>query len=264
MMAANRKEYAQLMDADGLIFDWRSPRSSSFGKIGLYVLAAGVLMLPLTVVRIHLDQQPVQESQEAVMMMLTPGNDSMQWLEVARDHGPFPTRFDPAGWDAWQATVDEVLDGLRSGSMPPHVPQFLDYPSEGSPPIVPLVSKGSRVLPRVAPPEFESLESIHVRSLPVLYPLSAGKDELPSASPEFDGEVSPEMAYLPWRFLLQVSPEGVVRNAVALVGHNTPGRPVLVDWLRSHRFPVTDQANDRWVAVAVNFQNQPANGAVDP
>ncbi|MFU8892072.1 MAG: hypothetical protein ACNA8L_00445 [Luteolibacter sp.] len=264
MMAVNRTEYARPDRQDGLIFDWRRSRSSRFGKLGLIATAMLVFILPLSVVRIDLGKQPIQEANAASVMMLTPGNDPMHWLEAARGLGPFPTRFEPAGWVPSQLAVDDVIDRIRAEAIPPYQPRLMDFPAEDSPSMVPLVAKGARILPAVRPPSFQSMNALRLRTVPVLQSLSSGMGDLPDASPPFEGEVTSEMVAHPWRFLLQISPEGMVRNAVALTGQNVPGRPALKGWLESHRFPSIDQPNDRWMALTVSFQNQTDDGAVDP
>lgn len=263
-MAAPRTEFAHAADGDGLIFDWRNPPTSRFAKLGMLVIASVVFIFPLSLVHIKLGKQPVQETQSASVLILTPGNDPMQWLELARANGPFPTRFEPTEWEPSLALVDEVLDHVRDRSIPGYQPRYRDLPSESATPPVPLVVKGARVLPVVAPPEFHPIDATRIRPTPVLYPLSVSTMELPDSSPEFAAEVTAEMASQPWRFLLQISPDGAVLHAVALIGHNTPGRSELADWLQAHRFPAIEETVDRWVAVAVTFQNQAANGIVDP
>lgn len=264
MMEADPTKTAFAGRGDGLIFDWEIHRTPRFAKLAMLALAVIVFVLPLMVVRIRVGAPPVQEAHSAGMMMLAPGNDPMHWLEAARDLGPFPSRFDPADWQPSASLVEDVLAGVRARSLPGHEPQFQDLPGDGPPPSVPLVSKGARHLPSVGLPEFKPMDAMRVRPAPVLYPLSEGAVNLPDAGPRFHVEVTPEMAFQPWRFLLQIAPDGTVLSAVALIGHNTPGRAQLTAWLQGHRFPPHDDAHDRWVAVAVTFRNQISNGTDAP
>lgn len=264
MMADPRTEYAQVPRRNGLIFQWRVRRSPPLAKLGILTVAAAVFLIPLVAVRIRVGAPPVQDAQSAAMMVLTPDHDPMHWIEAARELGPFPTRFDPTGWPQSQVLVGEVLGAVRGSTVPPHEPRYQELPEESPPPPVPLIAKGSRVFPSIAPPEFTNLDAVRVRPLPVLYPLSTGAGELPDTHPPFDTAVTPEMAFQPWRFLLQIAPDGAVLHATALIGHNTPGRADLTRWLESHRFPAHDGPADRWVAVAVTFQNHPTDGTDDP
>jgi len=263
MMAAIRTEYTQ-PNADGLIFDWRTPRTPRLTKLAMIAFAAVIFVLPLSVVRIQTGKPPIMEAQSASMMMLTPGQDPMQWLEMARALGPFPTRFDPTEWEPSQAIFAEAMGDIRDRSIPPHQPRFQDLPTDGAPPEVPIVAKGSRVLPAIAPPEFKTMQAIRMQPRPMLYPLSVDAGALPDSRIPFDAEVSSETAYQAWRFLLQIAPDGTVLQAVALIGHNTPGRSELTEWLQAHRFPAQEKLSDRWVAVAVTFQNEPTHGTDDP
>lgn len=263
-MDADRTGYARTPGGGGLIFDWQTHRTPRFGKLGIFAIAVCVLVLPLSILRINLGNPPIQETQSASMMMLTPQNDPMHWLDAARDLGPFPTRFDPVDWQPSQALVEDVLAKVRDRTIPPYQPRYRDLPAEGPPPPLPLVVKGSRVLPTVAAPDFERMDAIAVRSMPTLYPLTGNAAVLPEISPPFEAEVSPEMADQPWRFILQISPDGSVLHAVAMVGHNAPGLANLTAWLHAHQFPSREEPRDRWIAVAVTFQNQRANGTDDP
>ena len=263
MMAAHRTEFAGDNRSGGLLFDWKTRRTPGHRILGVLVVAAVVFVLPLMVVRIQVGAPLVQESQRASMMVLLPGNDPMHWLEAVRELGPAPSRFDPSDWPPSRVAMDDVLAGVRARAMPGYEPRFQDLPADPPPPPVPLVVKGSRHLPPVAAPKFERMGAVEVRPQPVLYPLSVEAVDLPDASPAFDVGVTSEMAAQPWRFLLQVAPDGAVLHAVALIGHNTPGRAELTDWLQAHRFPPCDRAVGRWVAVAVTFQNIPSDGSDD-
>lgn len=263
-MPANRTEYARNAGGDGLIFDWRKPRTPQFAKMGMLVVATALFFLPLTLVRLSVGAPPLQESKSASVMFFAPGNTPAGWLEKAHQLGPFPTRFDPVEWGPARDLLGEALATANSGVNDHGLPDFLELPMDVELPMVPLVTKGSRVLPRVAAPLFEPMAKVEVRTVPVFYPLSITRDELPQTSPPFAAEVTSQMASQAWRFLLQVAPDGKVRHAVAMLGQNAPGRAELVDWIQAHRFPKHDEAGDRWIAVAVIFQNQPADGPDDP
>ncbi len=265
MMADHRTEYTPTERIDGLIFDWRNPRSSRLAKMAILAATLGIFVFLFSIIRITMGQPPIQEVKSASAMMLFAGNDPMDWAEQARALGPFPTRFDPVDWGLARDLFDQSLGAALERTTPVSSRRFLDFPGESRVPQLPLVSKGSRVLPRVAPPELPVMSAATgVRTTPVLYPLGGAMDALPESTPAFVSEVSPAMASQLWRFLLQVSPEGVVQHAVAMVGHNTPGRVELAEWLESHRFPTATHGRDRWVAVALTFQNQPLDGTDDP
>lgn len=160
--------------------------------------------------------------------------------------------------------VDEVLAGARqSGGGGVRQPSFLDFPQDAGVPPPPLVMKGARELPSIPPPRFAPMAAVEVRPQPRLYPLSHLRMDLPASSPVFDGEVFPEMTSQPWRFLVEVAPSGAVMHALALIGHNTPGRAELTDWLRAHEFPPHPGSAGRWLALAVTFHNRPATDATD-
>lgn len=263
-MAANRTEYTTADHRDdGLLFDWKVRRTPGHRMFGIFLVALAVFVFPLMSVHIQMGGPLIHESQPASMMVLLPGNDPMLWHEAARKLGPSPSRFEPADWRPSRVLLDDVLAGAIARSIPEHEPRFQDLPEDPPPPAVPLLAKGARHLPPVAAPRFDRMEAVEARPRPVLYPLSVDAGELPEEGPVFEVEVTPEMSSQPWRFLLQIAPDGAVLHAVALIGHNTPGRAELTDWLQAHQFPPHDHADGRWVAVAVTFQNLPADGIDD-
>ncbi len=264
MKPANRTEFHPQDGRSGLVFDWHMKESRWLGKFGILAIAGLVFSAPLVLIRITLDKLPVQEATSAVAILLTPDGDTMGWLDNARADGPFPTRFEPSEWLVAREMVDQTLNAVRRDRSAVHAPQFLELPSPTGIPHLPLVTKGERILPRISSPKYGPVETSTIRTMPVLYPLSVGMDELPVIRPRFHAEVTTEMDAELWRFLLQVAPNGVVRHAVALAGHNTPGREALAGWLLEHRFPASGEMRDRWIAVAVTFENQLIDGADDP
>jgi hypothetical protein len=74
--------------------------------------------------------------------------------------------------------------------------------------------------------------------------------------PDFPGEVSPEMAAAPWRFLVRVGPDGRVDQCLTLNPSSDPGGARLEAWLRGLRFG-RKAAAAGWIAVGVHFNRQP-------
>ena len=263
-MAAKRTEYAPSNRDRGLIFDWRPRRTPHLAKAGMIALTAGIFLMLWTAIRVKVVAPPVQNHRSAAIIMLTPGADPMHWIEAARDFGPFPTRFDPADWPPSRAQLATVLETSGSATLPAIAPQFSQLPEHEAVSPAPLIAKGARILPAVIPPPARAAPAAPMRLAPRLFPLTAGEGTLPGASPPFDSDVTPEMAAQPWRFLLQIAPDGEVLHATALVGHNSPGRPELSRWLEAHRFPAHPGHSGRWIAMAIAFQNQPDHGTDDP
>jgi hypothetical protein len=264
MMPAKRTEYSPPAGDHGLIFDWQARRTPYLGKLGLLALTAGLFLLLSIVVRVKVGTLPVQDHRSASIIMLTPGSDPMHWIEAARDLGPFPTRFEPADWPQVRSQIADVLQTTDQAALPTLAPQFAQLPDHEAVAPIPLIAKGSRILPSVPPPPDRPMPRVPMRLSPVIFSLTAGDGALPATNPPFDATITPDMASQPWRFLLQIAPDGEVIHATALIGHNVPGRPELSRWLEAHRFPAHRASTDRWVAIAITFQNQPDHGADDP
>lgn len=264
MKPAQRTEFHPQVTGGGLIFDW-SPRSSRWlGKCGMVAIATAVFLTPLVLIHVSLDPLPVQESKSAGMVLISGASDPLGWYDEIRAQGPFPTRFDPTAWEPAQKIVDAVLRSQLHRGASIARPRFLDFPVDDGVLTAPLVAKGERVLPRVPLARYPSVDTNATKTLPVLYSLSSAQEELPLNRPSFQAEVTTEMDSQLWRFLLQVAPNGRVVHTVAMVGHNTPGREVLTEWLERHHFPAIEGARNRWVAIAITFQNQLIHESNDP
>jgi len=97
--------------------------------------------------------------------------------------------------------------------------------------------------------------------MPGLYPLSGvTAAELPEKIPPFPGEITAAMASTPWRFLIRLLPGGGVADCTSLTGSEEPGANDIEAWLRQMTFGPATYQRSPWIAVAVHFTNQPADG----
>lgn len=246
-----------------LFFRWRHLRSPWLAKAGYVALAALVLVLPLSVIRIRVALPPVEKTHHASAMMLTSESDPMGWAARARAGGPFPSRFSPAEWMPAADIEREVLAAVRSRALPQQEPGWREPPAENDPPPPLLVGKGLRHLPPVPPAEIRPVAVEDVRQVPVFHSLTPGAAPPLAAPPNFGADVTPELASQPWRFLVELTPAGTVSQVVALTGADVDGRSEIATWLRGHRFASADDG-PRWIAVAVTFQNRRIDGIDAP
>lgn len=259
-----RTEFHAAADRDGLVFHWRAEKSPWLGKLGILAIAAVVFTMPLLTLRIVVGNLPVQEARSTKAIMLGQSMDPMDLIGRALASGPFPTRFDPARWEPSQAMVDAALKDVLDRNTEPYVPEFLPLPATDAIPQVPILTQGQRVFPKIDPPNYPEIDTEAIRTVPVLYPLSSKIGDLAANPPDFHPPLTHEMNSQLWRFILQIAPNGTVRQAISMLPPNTAGRNDLIDWLHQHRFAATDADHDRWIAVAITFQNQLLNGTHDP
>jgi broad specificity phosphatase PhoE len=93
-------------------------------------------------------------------------------------------------------------------------------------------------------------------------PLSAsGKAQAEKLAAHFaETPFTAAMASTPWRFLIRLLPGGGVADCTSLTGSEEPGANDIEAWLRQMTFGPATYQRSPWIAVAVHFTNQPADG----
>ena len=187
----------------------------------------------------------------------------MAWALRAKEGGPWLSRYDLTDWGAYASMQEDVLRATRIPARA-YGPVLRQLPSEG--PVAPqlLAIKGEPVLPRRSAEVAPGNDLTEWHLAPVLYPLSpVGAAGLPHELPAFAGEVDAAMLATDWRFLLRLDPSGGVLDVVSLTNVPGPAASMLENWLRGLRFDAKLAAAGGWLAVGIDFNNQPRHGS-DP
>ncbi|MBK1883193.1 hypothetical protein JIN85_12260 [Luteolibacter pohnpeiensis] len=243
----------------GFIFPWRGLNAPLMPKVLAAVLLFGVFAFAITFVRVDISARPHWLEEKASIIDLRMGKDAELWARRAQEEGPFPSRVDPDSWNVMKQLENQVSDAFRTPSMP-YVPQLRDLPQGEPVSGIPFTAKGERVFPKHQAPEWVQQPDA-ARLVPQLYPLvEVPMDAMPKKLPAFAGEIAPEMTYTPWRFLIRLTPDGVVSDCVSLVGTSEAGAGSLEKWLRQVKFDPGFAEKHEWIALAVTFVNQPADG----
>lgn len=245
----------------GWIFPWRPRRESAFPKWFALAVVAALFTLIVTSLRITVVPVTPWSARKASVIQVLDDAVGRDLTLRAREGGPFPSRFEPARWPTLAAIESAALAATRTPPAP-YRPALRALPPERAAP-PPLSRPGRVVLP--APPATpgggQRPAATPVRTMPAILPLSgitaAG---LPAELPAFEGTVSPAIAAEPPRFLLRLSPAGEVLDCIPLDANDDSA--ALARWLRALRFPRVDRPPQRWIAIAVTFTNQPADGTV--
>jgi hypothetical protein len=245
-------------EAPEWLFPWGGLRASSFPKVFAILLAGGAFAVLLTSVRIRVAAPVPWAAPKAAVIQVLDDAEGRTLTLRAREGGPFPSRFEPAGWELASAIEQAAYQAAR-WRPPPYVPTLRELPEESALPR--LAKPGAPVLPVRQPPAEPVLVAGKRMLVPVLHPLSGiTAAEMPRELPPFDGEVPPAMAAAPWRFLLRVDAAGGVFDCVSLTGGDEPGKAALAAWLRRVSFKPAPAGATRWIALGLGFSNQSADG----
>jgi hypothetical protein len=245
-------------EAPEWLFPWGGLRASSFPKVFAVLLVGGGFAVLLTSVRIRVAAPVPWAAPKAAVIQVLDDADGRSLTLRAREGGPFPSRFEPAGWELSSAIEEAAYQAAR-WRPPPYLPTLRELPGESALPR--LAKPGAAVLPTHQAPA-ETVPVAEKRMLvPRIQPLSGiTAAEMPQELPPFDGEVPPAMAAAPWRFLLRVDAAGGVLDCVSLTGGDEPGKAALAAWLRRVSFQPGAAGTTRWIALGLSFSNQPADG----
>lgn len=246
-----------------LLFPWRRPSIRIFSTLVPIVLAALTFVFLLEFVRVKVAAPQFKMAAKASWIHLPAAGDGLSWAQRAKEGGPRLARYEPAEWEAYAPLAAEVMQATR---IPPHPysPVLRALPPDAQPQPQALADKGEAVLPHRTPLAAEPHTAGTCRLAPVLYPLSAvGTSALPQDLPAFAGKVDAAMAATEWRFLLRLYPTGGVADTVSLTKAAGTTVSLLENWLRGVRFDPKLAAQGGWLAVGIQFTNQPIHGT-DP
>lgn len=251
-------------EAPEWIFPWRPRGDSYFPKLLALVFVAVLFTLLITSVRIRVATPTPWASKKAAVIFTTDDADSRLLTLRAREGGPFPSRFEPAEWDAVREVEQAAFDAVR-WTASTYRPALRPLPEKQ--PALPLLFDPSEpVLPTRRAPAIGQTALPMQQLVPQIEPLSGlGRASLPRDLPAFDGVIDAALTSESWRFLLRLGRSGEVLDCVSLTGGDEKQAKLLASWLRKVSFKEDAQAA-RWVSVAVSFANQPltpADGTLD-
>ncbi len=246
---------AKRREAPEWIYPWRSPGEPLLPRILAVALVATAFGLMLGSLRIRTALASPWASRKASLIQVLDDADGRALTLRAREGGPFPSRFEPAGWPAFMVREKTVLDSSRA-RLPEYRPVLRGL-AAGKRRLPELTEPGRLVLPKPAGPDTAVTPVEPSRLVPQITPLagihaSAMPDELPG----YSGEITPSMAAASTRFIVRLDPSGNVTDCVSLDAADDAGPAPLGKWLRGVSFKPGPAMASRWVAVRVTFANQ--------
>ena len=245
------------MAAPEWVFPWRRPQGPQWPLLIALAVSGALFALLLSSVRIRVSSPVSWSAARASVIRVLDDVHGRELTLMAREGGPFPSRFDPGEW----AREIRREAGLPADwQVPPYVPTLRDLGRRETA-ASRWISPRSPVLPLRKPAPVVSQAPEKRLPQPVLFPLS-GIDaaSLPRDLPPFVADVAPAMAAEPWRYLLRLDATGAVLDCFPLAGGNEAGPSALDGWLRQISFKPDAAKPSRWIAVGVGFANPPDHG----
>lgn len=243
------------MEAPEWVFRWRRPRGPQWPSWIAMAIVLAVFALFFSSVQIRISSPVSWTAAKASVIRVLDDVDGRALTLMAREGGPFPSRFDPKEWEWAQEKSLQVYQAARWQS-PPYVPSLRELQQKSPAGASQWTTRREPVLPSRKPSSIEPQIMEKSAPRPVLFPLSVtAAASLPSELPAFDANVPPAMAAEPWRFLLHLDATGTVLDCFPLAGGEEAGPSVLADWLRSISFQPDAAKANRWIAVGVGFTN---------
>lgn len=173
---------------------------------------------------------------------------------LARQGGPFPSRFDVRTWPG-RAAYETKLKEPQWTPLPYHT-TLLDLPQEQTTiHLPPLATKGQPVLPTHSIPKVETHSPVLPTDAPqpALRPLSGiTMAAIPEHLPALD---LAEIPAAPRPYLLRLAPSGSVLDVLPLDTTRHPASVPIAAWLRTITFTQPDGKPSTWAAVEVEFSN---------
>ncbi len=252
------------MNKNDLIFDWSSVEAHRGWKGAAVLIVTLVFGFSLSLVNVEFDSKEVASVKSASVLYVPDHEEGRIWRITAEEEGPFPGRLEISG-------MDDPFEGLGSGVLNKDDSWNL-YKTSMRPLEMESVSsmhriavQGQKYLPRIFKSTGEVIDQqkTEVVLKPLLIPYTKESEKwLPTEFPPFRMEVKEEMDSSEWRFLLNLMPNGKVKECLSLSGGNEVGLVVITKWLEGLRFQESAD-EERWMGLRVEILNERGHGS-DP
>ncbi|MGA0899587.1 MAG: hypothetical protein ACO3SO_04185 [Luteolibacter sp.] len=246
------------------IFDWKRSNSSAVSFWSAILLVGALFGCAILSLRVKMVEPVTLEAPQARVIHLSGKGWSRALAMEAKAQGPFPSRFEPSSWSGTRSVQSEILEASQP-RLAVHQPRLLPLPDPGIQPPE-MARRAEPVLPQrsleISVPELTAALQLS----PVISAVDGIRaDELPKTPPKWVGPVTEGLAARSWKFLVELQSDGRVHQLVSLAGGQELSPPELAAWLRGAVFVnKARKEGRRWVAVAIEFQNQNQADGTDP
>ncbi len=259
-MASPAIKPRKLMNTPEWIFRWRGSNSSFFPMLLAVTFALLVFALLVTSVRIRVVMPGKSTPRSAAVIHLRDDVEGRALGQLAQEGGPFPSRFELSQWEGLAGLENAALAATRYQPQA-YAPRLRDLPEENQLRPLDLAMKGESFFPKPPVHAGEIPDSTALKLAPVLYSLSGDSSAMPTGElPPFPAPIDGAMTSASWRFLLRLSLDGSVAEGVSLEKGGEVGASELESWLHQVPFKAAPAKASRWLAVGIDFTNQPTHG----
>jgi hypothetical protein len=219
-------------------------------SLGFILVIAGV--------RVRINIAPTWPAQQAQATQVADDSVGRLLRMQAREGGPFPSRFEPARWEAFFA-IDGPAFAATLPDLTPYAPVLMPLPQTEHYTL--RMAPGSPVLPKPPPPPPAAPSGVRVNTMPSLIALAGIRSiDLPWSFPALPPDAMPSIAADPPRFLIRVDSGGGVLEATCLDPLDASLSRSLESWIRHLAFQPDDSLADRHGVVTIGTQQSPADG----
>jgi hypothetical protein len=250
------------MNKNNLVFDW-SEVGAHRGWMGVSILIAVLgLVFFLSVIHVKFDFKQVASVKSASVFYLPDHEDGRAWIMKANEEGPFPGGMEISGMDDPFEEFGRSSFG-EDDSWNPYEISMHPLEADSLQSTRRISVQGKRYLPKIFKSEHEvkDQQTVEVELKPVLFPYTKESEKwLPAELPLFHLERQAEIKTTEWRFLLNLSKDGRVRECLLLSGGGDSGSTEISTWLKGLQFQKAAEA-ERWMGLRVELLNERNYGA---
>jgi hypothetical protein len=252
------------MNKNDLIFDWSSVEAHRGWKGAAVLIVTLIFGFFISLVNVEFDSKEVVSVKSASVLYLPDHEEGRIWRMKAEEEGPFPGRLEISGMDdPFEELASGVLNKDDSWNLYKTSMRPLEMESVKS--MHRISVQGQRYLPKI----FKSTgvvidqQKSEVLLKPLLIPYTKESEKwLPTEYPPFRMEMKEEMDSSEWRFVLNLSADGKVKECLSLSGGDEVGLAEITEWLKGLLFQeVADQ--ERWMGLRIEILNERSHGS-DP
>lgn len=252
------------MNKNDLIFDWSDTEQHQGWKYSAVLIVALGFGIFLSLLHIKFDFRDVSPVKSASVLYLPDQGDGRTWRIKAEEEGPFPGRLEITG-------MDDPFEGFGSGmlseadSWNPYKTSMRSLEIDSLKSMNRISDQGQRYLPKIYKSTGEVKD--HQKSETVLKPLlipytKESEKWLPTQFPPFHMEMKEVTNTSEWRFVLNLSADGKVKECLSLSGGDEVGLAEITEWLKGLRFQEV-AVEERWMGLRVEILNERSHGS-DP
>ncbi len=252
------------MNKNDLIFDWSDKEAHRGWKGAAVLIVALGFGFFLSLLHIEFDFREVSSVKSASVLYLPDQGEGQTWRIKAEEEGPFPGRLEISG-------MDDPFEGFGAGeineddSWNPYKTSMRSLEMDSLKSMHRISVQGQRYLPKIykSTGVVKDHQKTEVVLKPLLIPYTKESEKwLPTQFPPFLMEMKGNLDSSEWRFVLNLSADGKVKECLSLSGGDEVGLAEITEWLRGLRFQeVADE--ERWMGLRVEILNEKSHGS-DP